>query len=242
MLRGQVRSNRPAPGLRPPARQVYEFEACSNRFARRDAYFAYRGHGLQNQCTRSVSEAIVSALSYRTASRIFLLSPVSSKPPSSRSSPEKPRSLSATCGSERTSTSFNFRDMTRVRLPRLSTELLAALSWRASELTTSPYLSNSPFIAPSSCQTSLDLFCKASDRNPIWNDVSSAAKFVGPAMMTRKSRCSCSDKPGWRKISAYRLSVGTNRIANSRVCGGLMYLLLISFAQPLILASSSRLK
>jgi hypothetical protein len=75
--------------------------------------------------------------------------------------------------------------MTRVRLPRLSTELLAALSWRASELTTSPYLSNSPLIAPSSCQTSLDRFCRARDRNPIWNDVSNAAKFVGPAIMTR---------------------------------------------------------
>jgi hypothetical protein len=73
---------------------------------------------------------------YRAASRIFSLSPVSSKRRSTASSPEKPRSLSAACWSERTSTSFNFRDMTRVRLPRLSTELLAALSCRASELTT----------------------------------------------------------------------------------------------------------
>ena len=142
-------------------------------------------------------------------------------PPSKRSSAEKPRRLSAVLSSVSVSTPFSFRDIARVRLPRVSTELLAALSCRASELTTSPYLSNSPFIAPRSCQTSLDRFCKAKDRNPIWNDVSNAAKFVGPAMMTRQSRCSCSDRPGWRRISARRLSVGTNRIANSRVCGGI---------------------
>ena len=34
-------------------------------------------------------------------------------------------------------------------------------------------------------QTSLDRFCKAKDRKPIWNDVNGAAKFVGPAIITR---------------------------------------------------------
>ena len=62
-------------------------------------------HILINSAATRRSKAI-----YRAASRIFSLSPVSSKPPSTASSPEKPRSLSAACGSERTSTSFNFRD------------------------------------------------------------------------------------------------------------------------------------
>ena len=121
-----------------------------------------------------------------------------------------------------------------------TTELLAEVSRFESAFTTFPYLSNSVLMAPSSCHTSLDLFCKAKDRNPIWNDVNNAARLVGPAMITRWSRCSCSNSPGWRNTSAYKLSVGMNRMANSNVSGGLIYLLLIYFAQPLILFSRSR--
>jgi hypothetical protein len=39
------------------------------------------------------------------------------------------------------STPFSFRDMARVRLPKLSTELLAVVSCLESVLTTVPYLS-----------------------------------------------------------------------------------------------------
>jgi hypothetical protein len=109
----------------------------------------------------------------------------SSKSPPTISSPGNSRSFSVACRSVSNSTSFSLRDIARVRLPRLSTELLAVVSCLASPFTTAPYLSNSVLIAPKSCQTSLDRFCKAKERNPIWNDVNRAARLVGPAMMTR---------------------------------------------------------
>jgi hypothetical protein len=74
--------------------------------------------------------------------------------------------------------------MARVRLPRLSTELLAVVSCRDRVLTTVPYLSNSVLMAPSSYQTSLDLSCNAKDRKPSWNAVNTAARLVGPAIIT----------------------------------------------------------
>jgi hypothetical protein len=66
-----------------------------------------------------------------------------------------------------------------------------------------------------------------------------AARFIGPASITRKSRCNESASPGRDTASAYKPSVGTNRIAKSVVCGDSMYLSRIALASSLKNISSA---
>ena len=88
----------------------------------------------------------------------------------------------------------------------------------------SPKRPNSVFTAPSTRHTSVERFSIASVRKPSCRLFSIAARFVGPASVTRYSRCSVSARPGRDTASANRPSVGTNRIAKSVVCGGSTYL------------------
>ena len=88
----------------------------------------------------------------------------------------------------------------------------------------SPNLPNSVLTAPSTRHTSVERFSIASVRKPSCRLFSIAARFIGPASITRNSRCSASASPGRDTASAYRPSVGTNRIAKSVVCGGSTYL------------------
>ena len=102
--------------------------------------------------------------------------------------------------------------------------LLASSSFFLVRASTSPNLPNSVLTAPSTSHTSALRFSSASVRKPICRLLSVASSVVGPASVTRYSRCSASISPGRRSASAYRPSVGTNRIANSVVCGGDTYL------------------
>jgi hypothetical protein len=107
-----------------------------------------------------------------------------------KSSVEKPRRASAVLSSAGVSTPFSLRDMARVRLPKLSTELLAVVSCRESVLTTVPYLSNSVLMAPRNCRTSLDRFCSASDRKPSWTDVNRVLPPVSVPSSPGRARAS----------------------------------------------------
>src|SRR5207247_2537949 len=90
-----------------------------------------------------------------------------------------------------------------------------------------------------SSQTSLARASIASVRNPICRLLTIMLRFIGPAMVTRCSRCTNSARPGRRASSAYRPSVGTNRIAKSVVAGGSRYFSRMVFASSLTRISSA---
>ncbi len=88
----------------------------------------------------------------------------------------------------------------------------------------SPNLPNSVLTAPSTCHTSLERCSMAMRAEAELEAVENAARFIGPVTSTRDSRCTASANPGRAIISAYKPSVGRNRIAKSVVCGGCTYL------------------
>ncbi|EWS57222.1 hypothetical protein Y695_04893 [Hydrogenophaga sp. T4] len=130
--------------------------------------------------------------------------------------------------------------MARLRVSALSSVLSTVWVWLFTLASTSPNLPNSVLTAPSTCQTSLLRFSSASVRKPICSELSMAISVVGPASVTRYSRCSTSISPGRRSTSAYRPSVGRNRIAKSVVCGGSRYLSAMLLASSLMRCSRPR--
>ena len=129
--------------------------------------------------------------------------------------------------------------MARVRIPVSSSVLVALASCLRTLSKTSPKRPNSVFTAPSRFHTSLERFSSAKVRKPICRLCKMAESVVGPASTTRCTWFSSSASPGRRSSSAYRPSVGTKRIAKSVVCGGSMYLLRMSFANPRTASASA---
>ena len=151
---------------------------------------------------------------------------------SSPSSAARPGSNCCTRCSGSDSTVRNCRAIARVRTTAWSMLLLASSSFFLVLASTSPNLPNSVFTAPSTSQTSALRCSSASVRKPICRLVKVASSVVGPASVILCSRCSASISPGRRSASAYRLSVGTNRIAKSVVCGTAMYFSRMLLASP----------